>query len=69
MRRTEMKDILSVVAFVMKALCFVLFLIALRPDALSAVTAQSKPAHAKWRLPVRRDALASGMAKAVRPRF
>ena len=38
-----MKDVLSVVTFVMRALCFVLFLITVKPDALSAVRAPSKP--------------------------
>ena len=32
-----MKDVLSVVTFIMGALCFVLFLILVKPDALSAV--------------------------------
>ena len=35
-----MKDVLSVVTFVMRALCFVVFLITVKPDALSA---PSKP--------------------------
>jgi len=42
-----MKDALSVVAFVMKALCFVAFLITMKPDVLGAVTAPSKPTHCK----------------------
>jgi hypothetical protein len=42
-----MKDILSVVTFVMGALCFVVFLTTLKPDALSAVRPASRPAHCK----------------------
>ena len=42
-----MKDVLSVVAFAMKALCFVAFLITTKPDVLSAVTAPSEPAHCR----------------------
>ena len=42
-----MKDVLSAVAFVMKALCFVVFLIMLKPDVLGAVAAPNEPAHCK----------------------
>jgi hypothetical protein len=42
-----MKHVLSVVTFVMLALCFVVFLTMVKPDAPSAVTAPSKPAHCK----------------------
>ena len=42
-----MKDVLSVVTFIMGALCFVLFLILVKPDALSAVPPPGKPAHCK----------------------
>jgi hypothetical protein len=42
-----MKHVLSVVTFVMLALCFVVFLTTVKPDARSAVTAPSKPAHCK----------------------
>jgi hypothetical protein len=40
-----MKHVLSAVPFVMVGLGFVVFLNAWKPDALSAVTAPSKPAH------------------------
>ena len=42
-----MKDVLSVVTFIMGALCFAMFLITLKPDALSAVPSPGKPAHCK----------------------
>jgi hypothetical protein len=42
-----MKDILSVVTFVMGALCFAMFLITVKPDPLSAVPTRGKPAHCK----------------------
>ena len=42
-----MKDVLSVVTFIMGALCFAMFLITLKPDALSAVLSPGKPAHCK----------------------
>ena len=42
-----MKDVLSVVTFIMGALCFVMFLITLKPDAPSAVPSLGKPAHCK----------------------
>ena len=32
-----MKDVLSVVTFIMGALCFAMFLITLKPEALSAI--------------------------------
>ena len=40
-----MKDVLSAAAFAMKAVCFVVFLITLKPGPLSAVTAPDQPAH------------------------
>ena len=42
-----MKDVLSLVAFVMGALFFGVFLIMLKPEPLGAVTAPDKPAHCK----------------------
>ena len=42
-----MKDVLSVVTFVMVALCFVMFLNAWKPDSLSAVLAPGEPVHCK----------------------
>jgi hypothetical protein len=42
-----MRDVLSAVTFVTVALGIVVFLNAWKPDALSAVTALSKPAHCK----------------------
>ena len=42
-----MKDILTVVTFVMGALCFAMFLITVKPDPLSAVPTLVKPAHCK----------------------
>ena len=42
-----MKDVLSVVTFIMGALCFAMFLITLKPDALNAVPSSGKPAHCK----------------------
>jgi hypothetical protein len=41
-----MKDILTVVTFVMVAMCFAMFLITAKPDPLSAVPTV-KPAHCK----------------------
>ena len=38
-----MKDRLSVVTFIMGALCFVLFLILVKPDALSEVPHRASP--------------------------
>ena len=40
-----MKDVLSVVTFVMVALCFVVFLTTVKPDA--PITAPSEPARCK----------------------
>ena len=40
-----MRDVLSVVTFIMGALCFAMFLITLKPDALSAIPSPGKPAH------------------------
>jgi len=45
-----MKDVLSVVTFIMGALCFAMFLITLKPDELSAVPSSGKPAHCKLAL-------------------
>ena len=42
-----MKHVLSVVTFIMGALCFAMFLITLKPDPLSAVPSPGKPAHCK----------------------
>ena len=42
-----MKNVLSVVTFIMGALCFAMFLITLKPDATSAVPSPGKPAHCK----------------------
>ena len=42
-----MNDILTVVTFVMGALCFAMFLITVKPDPLSAVPTRGKPAHCK----------------------
>ena len=42
-----MKDVLSVVTFVMAAACFVMFVIRVKPDAPSAVPPPGKPAHCK----------------------
>jgi len=42
-----MKDVLSVVTFVMGALDFAMFLVAVKPDALSAVPSPGKPARCK----------------------
>jgi hypothetical protein len=53
-----MKDVLSVVTFIMGALCFVMFLITLKPDALSAVPSSGKPAHCK--LTVSREPVCGG---------
>jgi hypothetical protein len=55
-----MQHVLSVVTFVMLALCFVVSLTTVKPDARSAVTAPSKPAHCKnGDFLVRRDAVAN----------
>ena len=42
-----MKDVLSVVTFIMGALCFATFLMTVKPDPLSAVPQPGKPAHCK----------------------
>ena len=42
-----MKNVLSVVTFIMGALCFAMFLITLKPDATSAVPSPGKPARCK----------------------
>ena len=42
-----MKHVLSVVTFVMAAMCFAMLLITVRPDPLSAVPQPGKPAHCK----------------------
>ena len=42
-----MKDFLSVVTFVVGALCFAMFMITVKPDPLSAVPQPGKPAHCK----------------------
>jgi len=44
-----MKYTLTVVTFVMGALCFAMFLITVKPDPLSAVPTRGKSAHCKWR--------------------
>jgi hypothetical protein len=41
------KDILTVVAFVMVPMCFAMFLITVKPDLLSAVPTRVEPAHCK----------------------
>ena len=42
-----MKNVLSVVTFIMGAPCLAMFLITLKPDATSAVPSPGKPAHCK----------------------
>ena len=42
-----MKHVLSVVTFVMAAMCFAMVLITVKPDGLGAVPVPSKPAHCK----------------------
>ena len=42
-----MKHVLTVVTFVIGALCFAMFLITVRPDALSTVPSPGKPAHCR----------------------
>jgi len=42
-----MKNVLSVVTFVMGAVCFVMFLNAWKPGSLGAVPSPGKPAHCK----------------------
>jgi hypothetical protein len=53
-----MKYILTVVTFVMGALCFAMFLITVKPDPLGAVPPPGKPAHCK--IAVSRDPLCRG---------
>jgi hypothetical protein len=53
-----MKDVLSVVTFIMGALCFAMLLITRKPDALSAVPSPGKPAHCK--LAVSREPVCRG---------
>ena len=54
-----MRDVLTVVTFVMGALCFAMILITVRPDPLSAVTHQASPRTAKWRFLESRYAVAN----------
>ena len=42
-----MKNVLSVVTFVMGAVCFVMFLNAWKPGSLGAVPSPGKPAHCR----------------------
>ena len=42
-----MKYTLTVVTFVMGALCFAIFMITVKPDPISAVPQLGKPAHCK----------------------
>ena len=42
-----MKDIFTVVTFVMGALSFAMFLITVKPDPFSAVPTRGNPAHCK----------------------
>ena len=42
-----MKHVLTVVTFVMGALCFAMFMITVKPDPLGAVPQPGKPAHCK----------------------
>ena len=53
-----MKNVLSVVTFIMGALCFAMFRITVKPDALSAVPSPGKPAHCK--LAVSREPVCRG---------
>ena len=43
-----MKHVLTVVTFIMGALCFAMYLITVKPNQLSAVPPPVKPAHDKW---------------------
>ena len=45
-----MKDVLSVVTFVIGVLGFAMFLITVKPGALNAVPSPGKPAHCKMTL-------------------
>jgi hypothetical protein len=42
-----MKDVLTVVTFLIWVLCFAVFVTMVKPDELSAVPAPSQPAHCK----------------------
>src|SRR5258708_4337479 len=42
-----MKDVLSLTTFAIGALCFVVFVTTVKPDAISAVPASSKPEYCK----------------------
>jgi hypothetical protein len=42
-----MKHVLTVVTFIMGALCFAMYLITVKPNQLSAVPPPVKPAHCK----------------------
>ena len=53
-----MKDVLSVVTFIMGALCFAMFLIALKLDAVSAVPSPGK--HARCKMALSREPVCRG---------
>ena len=53
-----MKHTLTVVTFVVGALCFAMFMITVKPDPLSAVPSPGKPAHCK--LAVSREPVCRG---------
>ena len=40
---TDLKDVLSLATFAILALCFMMFVTTVKPDAISAVPAQSQP--------------------------
>ena len=42
-----MKDVLSLTTFAIGALCFVVFVTTVKPDAISGVPASSKPEYCK----------------------
>jgi hypothetical protein len=48
MRKAHVKDILTVVTFVVVALCFMAFLTTVKPEGHGAVTAPGKPVHCKF---------------------
>ena len=52
-----MKDVLTVVTFVIWVLCFAVFLMAVTPDELSAAGTEQADALQSCRLPVRRGAI------------
>jgi hypothetical protein len=54
-----MKHVLTVVTFVLGALCFAMFLITVKPDPLTAVPHRASPHPAKWRLLVSRYAVSN----------